>query len=184
MSSELVNQTIVYRAPGIPDLAVNGNDLVAIIGFLRSEFTGNTLELGVAAPETFGVGVSLAAQNLTEALSRMMERMTERIANGPNRQVVVGDSFERVVFVEAWYFLLALPAFVTVTTLLLLLFTMWRSRASTGAVLWKSSATALLYHVPTRSDDPRLTGGALQCAFRDPEELEQMTKSSQVQRID
>ena len=183
LSIKEVDSRFIYSSPGIPDLAIQQNDLKVIIGFLRSEFTDKTLELGLSAKEELGLSGSLPTQDLKDALTRMTLRMTQRIADGPNRQVMVGKTIERVVFVEAWYPMLALPVFVTTMALLLLLFTMWQSRSSTGTALWKSSALALLYHNVRPSDDPLLTGGALQCDFRDLKDLKRKTKAATVQKV-
>ncbi|KAK5654017.1 hypothetical protein OQA88_7694 [Cercophora sp. LCS_1] len=175
---------ITFSAPGIPDLKMHRRDMDVIIGFLSAEYINKTIEVGLSALPQFSISSSLPNLNLSASIADMTERMTQRIADGPNRQIAVGSITQSVIFVNAWFELLSLPIFVTIVTLLLLIFTMWRSRPSTGAVLWKDSALALLYHHASPSDDPRLTGGTLRCEFRDPDSLLRAAKGRVVQKID
>ncbi|KAK4447997.1 hypothetical protein QBC34DRAFT_408659 [Podospora aff. communis PSN243] len=178
------NETFVYSAPGIPDLSIKRLDLESIAGFLRDEFTDIVIEDGVDPEQTFGVSVSLASRNLTESFAGMTEQMTRHIALGDKQQVQAGNVVQTIVFVVAWYHMLILPIFVTTATLFLLMFTIWRSRASTGAVLWKSSALALLFHHITPSDDPVARGAALRCDFADPKDLQRAAKNMKMQKVD
>ncbi|KAK0644236.1 hypothetical protein B0T16DRAFT_460313 [Cercophora newfieldiana] len=127
------------------------------------------------------LSVAVTARGLNASLNDMVHGMTQRIAVGASQQLAIGSVIERVVFVEAWYPMLVVPIFVTVMTLVLLIFTMWTSRASTGTALGKTSA---LVHQIRPSDDPRLTGGALRCDYGDLNELQRATRNLKVQKVD
>jgi hypothetical protein len=142
------------------------------------------VEDGVDPAQTFGFSVSLVSRNLRDSFAGMTEQMTRHVAVGDNRQVLAGNVVQTVVFVVAWYPMLILPVFITTATFLLLVFTIWRSRASTGAVLWKASALALLFHHITPSDDPVSRGAALRCDFASPKDLELAAKNMKMQKVD
>lgn len=140
-----------YGALWTTELTLSRLDLEDIVDFSARSLQRRPPKLE-AAKQTLGLNVTLVLCNLNSYLGGMTQRMTQRIADGPNRHIVVGSLLQRVVFVKAWYHMLALPVSVTVIALILLVCAMRCPRASVGTELWKSSALALLFYQVTPSE--------------------------------
>ncbi len=180
-----VNERFVYSHPGIPDLTVARDDLKVMITFLDSQFFNRSLEIGPGAKQNLAVSAAFEAKSgrtFDNLMDRMAQRMTDHIANGPNRQVALGNTFQKVLFVRAGYYWLILPLAVLSATLVLLLITMWQSRASSRVALWKESSLALLYHHIKDSDNPAEDAGYLVSDVWDVKELEELAKRTTVRQ--
>jgi hypothetical protein len=175
------NQTSIYSAPGLPDLILRREDIRVLKSFFEVQFN-LSLELGVRAELLF-TPFSSPDVNVSALLQRMVLRMTDHVATGPNTQPIRGDTLESVIFVRANYNWMTLAIAVEAGALVLLVSVMWLSRPSTGVPLWKHSALALLYHYIREPDDPHFKGGYLQSDMTDPDEMEKLAKKTVVQLI-
>lgn len=78
-------------------------------------------------------------------IARLAQSMTEALRNSPNSTAHGGDAYVWKAYVHVRWAWLALPIGLVVSSLILLLVTIWDTR-STRIGFWKSSAVATLLH--------------------------------------
>lgn len=109
-------------------------------------------------------------------VERVTRALTDAVRAGPDKRLASGNVEEQVIFVRVRWIFYIIPAVTEVGALLLLMFTVWRSRPSSGIPLWRSSALAPLFH-DVRWADGSETSLVLEPRATDVQELRQSAKS-------
>jgi hypothetical protein len=174
--------SLLFNATGLPGFRIGSYQLLAVSEFLQLALFNQSVEYGDEAETRVGVNVPLAQPDggLVNMLERAAQRMTDRVATGPNMQIALGQTLTNEIFVHVTWHWLVLPIAIEVAAGVLLIITMWRTRSSTGRVLWKYSALALLFHYMKESDNPVEPIGLLQCDVKDQHQLQGLAKSWEV----
>lgn len=173
-----------YTAPDIPEMIVAEEDLKVVTSFLDAQFFNRSIQTGTHSDLDLAISAVFAVRssNLSTVLERVVSRMTDRVANAADNQVALGNTLENVVFVKVVYYWLVLPLLISVATLLLMVFTMWQSRASKRVALWKASSLALLYHYTREPENPA-NEKLLVCDVGDMKQLEKLAKETTVRKL-
>ena len=170
--------TMSFNGTNLPPFNIGSVLLVSLSEFLHLQLFNQSVELGDEAATQVGVNVPLSQADggLPAVLKRVLQRMTDRVATGPNMQVANGETLGLEIFVHVSWYWLALPVAIELVATIFLILTIWNTREATGRILWKYSALAMLFHYTRVPEDPNEVGGLLRCDVRSPEELQSMSE--------
>ncbi|CEN60796.1 hypothetical protein ASPCAL03229 [Aspergillus calidoustus] len=169
------NASTVYHLD-IPSFVIGSAEVIALSNFLTSpiivsEFieghSNMDVNRGLAPFITGNVDVA-------ERFERMSTAMTDRVRNGPNAQLALGERIDSVQYVRIrWVYLIG-PTAIEVVALMLAVITIYRSRESRGVPLWKTSALAVLACRHDRDGD------LVRSTIRDMKEMDKLAGKVEV----
>ncbi|KAK8034304.1 hypothetical protein PG993_009299 [Apiospora rasikravindrae] len=137
-----------FNTSGLPSFNVSLPDLGALGDFFPSGlFSGMTLGGPMIPWDSSGLGVVLSGNvDIGQTFANIAQSMTHQLHSAyPDIRAISGKSAKTVVFVRVEWQWLAAPLTIQVVAMLLFLAIMVMTRGQ-GAILWKSSPTAVLYH--------------------------------------
>ena len=115
------NGTLVFEQDGLPALKVKPIDILALIQLFKSPRFSGGYQIG-ESPEIVqtGIGVALATGSVLSAFENMAATMTEQIRSNSN-ETIQGLLVVPKIFVRVRWVWLALPAILSIATVVLLL---------------------------------------------------------------
>ncbi|KAH8205578.1 hypothetical protein TruAng_000284 [Truncatella angustata] len=128
---------------------INMYDWMAITAFITSQLSDieeKTTEVLSDWEKEASPILASSAGDITDWVPRMTQSMTDTLRSGTNKQLAYGSSLESIVYVQVTWVWAILPFATEICALILLVLTIWESRASRGIPLWKSSAVAMLFY--------------------------------------
>ena len=151
---DMIPNSSVSSGGNQSNFRVNVADYANIQAYLQELFSSGWNDIGgstrpISAPPVAtapDVGRELAfAQDLNQTIRAIAESMTEAIRTGPNSTSQAGQSYIEKTFIEIRWGWLAYPIVLMFLTLILLVVVIVETHRR-GAIAWKSSSLAVLFH--------------------------------------
>lgn len=162
---------------GLPEFRVSTLDLGALRDYFISDSFSGTLVDGESKP-VYSQGITAAIRNpqanISALLDSMATSMTNQLRTSPNATIAPGQTAKSVLRVRIQWAWLSLPFLVVLASAAFLVVEMVESRRARGIMLWKSTATSMLFHsvVPGK--------GIMRTDVQGPKRLQQMAKTTTV----
>jgi hypothetical protein len=169
------NASTVYHLD-IPSFVIGPAEVIALSNFLTSPIIVSEF---IEGDSNMDVNRGLAPfitgnVDVAERFERMSTAMTDRVRNGPNAQLALGERIDSVQYVRIrWVYLIG-PTAIEVVALMFAVITIYRSRESRGVPLWKTSALAVLACRHDRDVD------LVRSTIRDMKEMDKLARKVEV----
>lgn len=152
LNSSPFNKSTSFTQTGLPNITINNPDLASIANFFSSpSFSGQEFEGESQPAHSQGVTPVFYYQNVrnfsevSRILDNMADSMTDQVRQEKASQLVYGNSSQVVDYIRVRWTWLVLPLVIEITGAAVLVATIVKNHEM-NTTLWKSSATALLYH--------------------------------------
>lgn len=174
---DTVNPTVLFNTTGLPEFRVSFLDLKVLCDYFTSDSFSGTLCDGEEVP-AYSRGITAAIQNpeknISFLLDSMATSMTDQLRTSPNATIAPGFTAKSVLLVRIQWAWLSLPFFVVLASAAFLIAEMAESRRSRHIMLWKSTATSMLFHSVLPAE------GVMRTKAQNPKQLRETAKSIRV----
>lgn len=171
---DIYNPTILFNTTGLPEFRVSLLDLEVLRDYFTSDSFSGTLTDGESAP-VYSNGITAAIRspqkNISSLLDSMAISMTDQLRTSPNATTAPGFTAKSVLLVRIQWAWLGLPFFVVLASAAFLIAEMAESRRSRDIMLWKSTATSMLFHSVFPAE------GVMRTKAQSPKQLRETAKT-------
>lgn len=171
------NPTILFNTTGLPEFRVSFLDLTVLRDYFTSDSFSGTLTDGESAP-VYSNGITAAIRspqkNISSLLDSMAISMTDQLRTSPNATIAPGFTAKSVLLVRIQWAWLSLPFFVVLASAAFLIAEMAESRRSRDIMLWKSTATSMLFQSVLPAE------GVMRTKAQSPKQLRETAKTIRV----
>lgn len=168
---------ILFNTTGLPEFRVSILDLAALLDYFPSDSFSGTLVDGEEMP-VFAQGITAAIRspekNISSLLDSMALSMTDQLRTSVNATIAPGLTAKSVLLVRIQWAWLVLPFFVVLASAAFLIAEMAESRRSRDVMLWKSTATSMLFHSVKPAE------GVMRMDVQNPKQLQHVVKNTSV----
>ncbi|KAJ0114992.1 hypothetical protein J7T55_001399 [Diaporthe amygdali] len=168
---------ILFNTTGLPEFRVSILDLAALLDCFPSDSFSGTLVDGEEMP-VFAQGITAAIRspekNISSLLDSMALSMTDQLRTSVNATIAPGLTAKSVLLVRIQWAWLVLPFFVVLASAAFLIAEMAESRRTRDVMLWKSTATSMLFHSVKPAE------GVMRMDVQSPKQLQGMVKNTSV----
>lgn len=175
--ANIYNPTILFNTTGLPEFRVSFLDLGVLRDYFESDSFSGTLCDGESAP-VYSHGITAAIRsppkNISSLLDSMAISMTDQLRTSPNATIAPGFTAKSVLLVRIQWAWLSLPFFVVLASAAFLIVEMAESRRSRDIMLWKSTATSMLFHSVLPAE------GVMRTKAQSPKQLRETAKTIRV----
>lgn len=172
-----LNSIILFNTTGLPEFRVLMMDLVALRDYFTSDSFSGTLVDGESIP-VYSQGITAAIRNPQTNMSSLLESMgssmTDQLRTISNATIAPGFAAKSVLLVRIQWAWLSLPFFVVLASAAFLIAEMAESRRSRHVMLWKSTATSMLFHSVLPAE------GVMRMQVQSPKQLQETVKTTRV----
>ncbi|KAK2603172.1 hypothetical protein N8I77_009650 [Diaporthe amygdali] len=177
LSPNSYNPTILFNTTGLPEFRITTLDLIALRDYFTSDSFSGTLVDGEEVP-AFSQGITAAIRspkkNISSLLDSMALSMTDQLRTSPNATIAPGLTAKSVLLVRIQWAWLVLPFFVVLASAAFLIAEMAESGRTRDVMLWKSTATSMLFHSIKPAE------GVMRMDVQSPKQLQEMVKNTSV----
>lgn len=168
---------VLFNSTDLPEFRVSTLDLGPLRDYFTSDSFSGTLVDGESKP-VYSQGITAAISNpqanISALLDSMATSMTNQLRTSPNATIAPGQTARSVVRVRIQWAWLSLPFFVVLASAAFLIVEMIENRRTRGIMLWKSTATSMLFHSVITAKE------SLRTDVQGPKKLKQMAKTTVV----